>query len=70
MEKYKVTITVTRNNQIAKKVKHNIPASKKFQSIGKALYRGYQIEVEGSFFIILTKKDNKKMVTIAMFRQD
>lgn len=70
MEKYKVTVSVTSGNNTVKKVKENIPVSKKFQSIGKALYRGYQIEVEGSFFIILTKKDNNKMITIAMFRQD
>jgi len=70
MEKYKAIITVTRNNNIAKKVKENIPASKKFQAIGKAIYKGYKIEIEGSFFIILTKKDNNKVVTVAMFRQD
>ena len=70
MKKYKATITVTRNNHIAKKVKENIPASKKFQAIGKALYKGYEIEIEGSFFIILTKKDNNKVVTVAIFRQD
>ena len=70
MEKYKVTVSVTSGNNTVKRVKENIPASKKFQAIGKALYKGYKIEIEGSFFIILTKKDNNKVVTVAMFRQD